>query len=76
MRFALLLHEMESIQQGIRALDTARFQIKGWAITLAAAAGGVAATSDHGTFATIGLAITLSFLVVDSYYKSIQRIRY
>ena len=34
MRFQLLLRELESIQQRIRAMDTATFTIKGWCVTV------------------------------------------
>ena len=73
-RFALLLREMEAIQGGIQSMDSAMFKIKGWGITLAAAATGVAINSSRPAFLIIGLVSTLAFWFVDAYFKSIQRV--
>jgi hypothetical protein len=63
-RFQLLLKEMDSIQQGIQAMDNSMFKIKGWSITLAAAAAGLAANERHPLIAAIGMvtAVASGFL--------------
>ena len=65
---------MEAIQDGIQSMDSAMFKIKGWCITIAAAATGVAVNSGRSAFVLIGFAITLAFWFVDAYFKSIQRV--
>jgi hypothetical protein len=73
-KFQLLLREMEAIQDGIQSMDSAMFKIKGWCITVAASATGVAITFSRPSFVFIGLWSTLAFWFVDAYFKSIQRI--
>jgi hypothetical protein len=74
MRFQLLLRELESIQQGIRAMDNAMFAIKGWCVTVDAAIVGVAINKGQPLLLLAGLIATICFWLLDSHFKAVQRI--
>jgi hypothetical protein len=73
-KFELLKQEMQAVQQGIRALDTTSFAIKGWCVTLSAAIAGVAATKDRPLLLLIGFGVALAFWLLDAHYKAVQRV--
>lgn len=73
-KFELLKLELQSIQAGIRGMDTIMFQIKGWCVTVAVATAGVALTSSHIELVAVGGAAVVGFWLVDAHYKSMQRI--
>jgi len=73
-KFDLLKLELQSIQAGIRGMDTIMFQIKGWCVTVAVATAGVALTSSHIELVAVGGAAVVGFWLVDAHYKSMQRI--
>jgi hypothetical protein len=72
-RFHLLLKELDSIQQGIQAMDNSMFKIKGWSITLAAAAAGLAANERRPLIAVIGMVTAVCFWLLEGNYKALQR---
>jgi hypothetical protein len=73
-KFELLKLELQSIQAGIRGMDTIMFQIKGWCVTVAVATAGFALTSSHIELVAVGGAAVVGFWLVDAHYKSIQRV--
>lgn len=72
-KFELLKQEMQLIQQGIRAFDTAMFAIKGWCVTVVAAIAGFAVSKNKPLLLLISLLVCVVFWLLDSHYKSIQR---
>lgn len=73
MRFALLLHELQSIQQGIRAMETATFAIKGWCVTVAAALVGIALSQNQISILSAALIAIITFWLLDAHFKSLAR---
>jgi hypothetical protein len=69
----LLKVELNSVQEGIRGLDTIAFQIKGWSVTVSLAIGGFAASSRQPALALIGIVALIGFFGVDCQFKGIQR---
>lgn len=72
-RLALLQTELNSIQGGIRGLDTITFQIKGWCVTAALAVGGYALAHHEPALVIAGTAAVLGFFLVDCQFKTFQR---
>ena len=70
----LLMVELQAIQGGIQSMDSIMFKIKGWCITVAAAAIGLAINSNRPSLILVGIGITLAFWFVDAYFKAIQRV--
>lgn len=73
-KFELLKQEIDILQNGIRTYDNTLFMIKGWSITIFSAFITFAADKDKPVFLIYcGISIML-FWLLDSIYKSIQRI--
>ena len=72
-RLALLQTELNSIQAGIRSLDTTLFQIKGWCVTAALAIGGFAVAYRKPALLIVGIGAVIGFYLVDCQFKLIQR---
>ena len=72
-RLALLQTELQAIQNAIRALDTITFQIKGWCVTTALAAGGFAVAYHKPALLLVGSAAVVGFYLVNCQFKHIQR---
>ena len=70
----LLMAELQAIQGGIQSMDSIMFKIKGWCITVAAAAVGLAINSKLPSLILVGVGITFAFWFMDAYFKAIQRV--
>src|SRR5688572_5681293 len=73
-KFELLKIELQSIQTGIRGIDTILFQIKGWCVTVTLAIAGIALTSERRALILLGLTSVLCFWIVDAQFKTSQRV--
>ena len=73
-KFELLKQEMDTLQSGIRTYDGTLFTIKGWAITIFSAFIFFAADKQKPIFLTFCAIAIVLFWLLDSIYRSIQRI--
>ena len=62
------LKHLDFIQAAIGRMATNSFLFKGWAITIAAALGGFAATNEERSLLLIALLSTMLFWGLDGYY--------
>lgn len=68
MRFELLKLEMIELQQHLRANHVATYQTRGWAVTVAVAAGGLGLTGQP-LAAWLGLAGSVLFALLESHIR-------
>lgn len=73
-RLELLKIELQSIQTGIRSLDTTLFQIKGWCVTVVVAVAGFALSNNNAALLLIGFGAIMSFWLIDAHHKALQRV--
>lgn len=73
-KFELLKVELQSIQLGIRGIDTILFQIRGWCVTVTLAVAGLALTNKRPALLLLGVAAVVGFWVVDAQNKTNQRV--
>lgn len=70
--FSLATAELAMLQDAIRAYDSLIFQVKGWAITIAGVAAGIAAAQERFV-AVLGVFSALGFWVIEAHFKLLQR---
>ncbi|MDR3326605.1 MAG: hypothetical protein LBT04_00460 [Prevotellaceae bacterium] len=64
---------LEFIQNGITRMNTNSFQIKGMAITIVSALIAIYASTSNTVFVFLGIAPTILFWLLDSYYLQQER---
>lgn len=65
---------LEFIQAAITRQATNSFQVRGWALTIAAAFYGYAANKDAWAVAVIGVLVSLAFWYLDAFYLRQERL--
>lgn len=65
---------LEFIQAVITRLASSSFLIKGWTMTIAAAAYGFAVSQFDARFSLVGMIVVLGFWLLDSYYLRQERL--
>ena len=72
-RLALLQTELNSIQASIRNFDSMLFQIRGWCVTTALAAGGFAVAYHKPALILVGGGAVLGFFMINCQFRMFQR---
>jgi hypothetical protein len=72
-RLALLQTELNAIQASIRNFDSMLFQIRGWCVTTALAAGGFAVAYHKPALILVGGGAVLGFFMIHCQFRMFQR---
>lgn len=73
-RLALLLAELNALQNHLRDSDTRIFQIKGWCVTTAVAIGGFAVAYHQPALLAVGAGAVISFFLVNCQFRYYWRL--